>query len=159
MGDVRFRVSAGLAKLNKIGCGMNKIGWFIKSKHRAGYTRCDSEQNRVVRGEHFLGAVIGACFEASNTEKTVWGAARTQGVVGSGARTRFGGVLQTCVSAPRREKKGTRFCSETTRVYPILSISQKKMIPGKWKARERELTTFDKNRRAMGMLNPLRDKN
>ena len=43
--------------------------------------------------------------------------------MGSGARTRFGGVLQTCVSAPRREKKGTRFCSETTRVYPILSIS------------------------------------
>ena len=49
-----------------------------------------------------------------------WGAARTQGVVGSGARTRFGGVLQTCVSAPRREKKVpdfvqkppgyTRFC-------------------------------------------------
>ena len=61
-----------------------------------------------------------------NTAKTVWGAARTQGVVGSGTRTRFGGVLQTCVSAPRREKKGTRFCSETTRVYPILPISQKK---------------------------------
>ena len=31
--------------------------------------------------------------------------------------------MQTCVSAPRREKKGTPFCSETTRVYPILSIS------------------------------------
>ena len=31
--------------------------------------------------------------------------------------------MQTCVSAPRRQKKGTRFCSETTRVYPILSIS------------------------------------
>ena len=59
-GDVRFRVSADLAKWNKIGCGMNKIGWFIKSKHRAGYTRCVPEQNRVVRGEHFLGAVIGA---------------------------------------------------------------------------------------------------
>ena len=63
------------------------------------------------------------CFEGSNTEKTVWGAARTQGVVGSGARTRFGGVLQTCVSAPCREKRGTRFCSETTRLYLILSIS------------------------------------
>ena len=48
--------------------------------------------------------------------------------MGSGARTRFGGVLQTCVSAPRREKKNTRFCSETTRVYPILSISQKKKL-------------------------------
>ena len=43
--------------------------------------------------------------------------------MGSGARTRFRGVLQTCVSAPRREKKGTLFCLETTRVYPILSIS------------------------------------
>ena len=48
--------------------------------------------------------------------------------MGSGARTRFGGVLQTYVSAPRREIKGTRFCSETTRVYPILPISQKRNI-------------------------------
>ena len=31
--------------------------------------------------------------------------------------------LASCVRAPRSEKKGTRFCSETTRVYPILSIS------------------------------------
>ena len=29
----------------------------------------------------------------------------------------------------------------------------------KRKARERELATFDENRRAMGMLNPMRDKN
>ena len=36
--------------------------------------------------------------------------------------------MQAYVSAPRRGKKGTRFCSETTRVYPILSISQKKML-------------------------------
>ena len=120
-----------LCGMNKIGCSMNKIGLFIKSKHRAGHTRCVPEQNRVVRGEHFLGAVIGAVLRA-NTEKTVWGAARTQGVVGSGARTRFGGVLQTCVSAPRREKKGTRFCSETTRVYPILSISLPFLLPGGW---------------------------
>ena len=48
--------------------------------------------------------------------------------MGSGARTRFGGVLQTYVSAPRREIKGTRFCSETTRVYPIFPISQKRNI-------------------------------
>ena len=41
----------------------------------------------------------------------------------SGARRRFGGVFQAYVSAPRRGKKGTRFCPETTRVYPILSIS------------------------------------
>ena len=27
------------------------------------------------------------------------------------------------------------------------------------KARERELATFDENRRAVGMLNPMRDKN
>ena len=27
------------------------------------------------------------------------------------------------------------------------------------KARERELATFDENRRAAGMLNPMRDKN
>ena len=73
-GDVRFRVSAGHAKLNKIGCGMNKIGcsmnkigWLIKSKHRAGYTRC--EQNRVVRGEHFLGAVIGAVLRGRTPKK------------------------------------------------------------------------------------------
>ena len=75
-GDVRFRVSAGLAKLNKIGCGMNKIGcsmnkigWFMKSKHRAGYTRCVPEQNRVVRGEHFLGAVIGAVLRGRTPKK------------------------------------------------------------------------------------------
>ena len=29
----------------------------------------------------------------------------------------------------------------------------------KWKARERELATFDENRQAVGMLNPMRDKN
>ena len=74
--DARFRVSAGLVKLNKIGCGMNKIGcsmnkigWFIKSKHRAGYTRCVPEQNRVVRGEHFLGAVIGAVLRGRTPKK------------------------------------------------------------------------------------------
>ena len=81
---------------------LNKIGLFVEST--------------------FWAPSLGR-FEGSNTEKTVWGAARTQGVVGSGTRTRFGGVLQTCVSALRREKKGTRFCSETTRVYPMLSIS------------------------------------
>ena len=27
-----------------------------------------------------------------------------------------------------------------------------------WKARKRELATFDENRRAVGMLNPVRDK-
>ena len=59
-GEMSVSVSAGLAKVNKIGCSMNKIGWFMKSKHRAGYTRCVPEQNPVVRGEHFLGAVIGA---------------------------------------------------------------------------------------------------
>ena len=48
--------------------------------------------------------------EGSNAEKTVWGAARTQGAVSSGARRRFGGVLQAYVSAPGRGKKGTRFC-------------------------------------------------
>ena len=32
-------------------------------------------------------------------------------------------ILRTFCRRPRREKKGTRFCSETTRVYPILSIS------------------------------------
>ena len=34
----------------------------------------------------------------------------------------------------------------------------KKMISGKHTARERELATFDDYRRAVGMLNPVRDK-
>ena len=46
-----------------------QIGWFIKSKHRAGYTRCVPEQNRVVRGEHFLGAVIGAVLSIRTPKK------------------------------------------------------------------------------------------
>ena len=46
-----------------------KIGWFMKSKHRAGYTRCVPEQNRVVRGEHFLGAVIGAVLRGRTPKK------------------------------------------------------------------------------------------
>ena len=49
--------------------GMNKIGWFIKSKHRAGYTRCVPEQNRVVRRENVLGAVIGAVLRARTPKK------------------------------------------------------------------------------------------
>ena len=71
----------------------------------------------VERGRHWR------CFEGSNAAGTVWAAASTLGAVDSGAIRRFEGVLQTYVSAPRREKKGTRFFSETTRVYPILSIS------------------------------------
>ena len=55
--------------MNKIGCSMNKIGWFMKSKHRAGYTRCVPEKNRVVRGEHFLGAVIGAVLSGRTPKK------------------------------------------------------------------------------------------
>ena len=64
---------------NRVQYEQNRVVYKIEA-----YTRCVPEQNRVVRGEHFLGAVIGAVFEGSNTEKTVWGAARTQGVVGSG---------------------------------------------------------------------------
>ena len=55
--------------MHKIGRSMNKIGCFIKSKHRAGYTRCVPEQNRVVRGEHFLGAVIGAVLKGRTPKK------------------------------------------------------------------------------------------
>ena len=118
--DLGQRSSVLGCGMNKIGCSMNKIGWFIKSKHRAGYTRCVPEQNRVVRGEHFLGAVIAAVLRGRTTKKRFCGAARTQGLVGVGVRTRFGGVLHTCVSAPRRDKKVpdfvqkppgyTRFC-------------------------------------------------
>ena len=50
-------------------CGMNKIGWFINSKHRAGYILCVPEPNRVVRGEHFLGAVIGAVLRGRTPKK------------------------------------------------------------------------------------------
>ena len=74
-------------------CGMNKIGWFIKSKHRAGYTRCCSSTKSGCSWRALFGRRHWRCFEGSNTEKTVWGAACTQGVVGSGARTRFGGVF------------------------------------------------------------------
>ena len=84
------------------------------------------------------------CFEGSNTEKTVWGAARKQGVVGSGARTRFGGVLQTCVSAPRREKKVpyfvqkppgyTRFCQ-----FREKEIKRKQFNVFSWRFRRRWL--------------------
>ena len=99
---------------------LNKIGYLFFRDGARLRTSAKRLQNAFWR---LFGRRHWRCFEYSNTEKTVWGAARTQGVVGSGARTRFGGVLQTCVSALRREKNGTRFCSETTRVYPILSIS------------------------------------
>ena len=98
----------------------NRVVYKIEAQGRV-YPVCSSAKSGC-SWRALLGAVIWRCFEGSNTEQTVWGAARTQGVVGSGARTRFGGVLQTRVSAPRREKKGTRFCSETTRVYPISSM-------------------------------------
>ena len=39
----------------------------------------------------------------------------------------------------------------------LLAFSCKKEIDWR-KARERELATFDENRRAVGMLNPMRDK-
>ena len=58
-----------LCGMNKIGCSMNKIGWLIKSKHRARYARCVPEQNRVVRGEHFSGAVIGAVLRGRTPKK------------------------------------------------------------------------------------------
>ena len=108
-GDVRFRVSAGLAKLNIIGCGMNKIGWFKKSKRRAGYTRCVPEQNRVVRGEHFLGAVIGAVLRIRTPKNGLGCCAHTRS---SGFRRqnafwrRFADVRKR---APSRKKR-----------YPIL---------------------------------------
>ena len=51
------------------GVFLNKIGLFVESA-LFGRRHC-------------------RCFEESNTEKTVWGAACTQGVVGSGARTRL----------------------------------------------------------------------
>ena len=54
---------------------MNKIGYFMKSKHRAGYTRCVPEQNRVVGREHFLGAVIGAVLRV-RTPKKMFGVLR-----------------------------------------------------------------------------------
>ena len=66
LGPKIFRAGCGM---NRIGCSMNKNGWFIKSKHSAGYTRCVPEQNRVVRGEHFLGAVIGAVLRIRTPKK------------------------------------------------------------------------------------------
>ena len=56
-------------QVNKNGCRMNKICQFMKSKHRAGYTGCIPEQNRVVRREHILGAVIGAVLRVRAPKK------------------------------------------------------------------------------------------
>ena len=58
----------------------------------------------------------------SNTDRTVWGAARTRGAVGSGARRQSGGVSQTCASAPHREEKYTRLCQFPLFVYYLYRI-------------------------------------
>ena len=111
---------------NRVKYEQNRVVYKIEAQGRV-YPVCSTTKSGC-SWRALFGRRHWRCFEGSNIEKTVWGAARTQGIVGSGARTRFGGVLRTCVSAPRREKKGTRFCSETTRVYPILSIYQKSFI-------------------------------
>ena len=70
-GEMSVSVSPRALQVNKNGCIMNKIGYFMKSKHRAGCTRCVPEQNRVVRREHFLGAVIGAVVRVRAPKKRV----------------------------------------------------------------------------------------
>ena len=68
-GEMSVSVSPRVLHVNKNGCSTNKIGQFIKSKHGVGYTRCVPEQNRVVRREHFLGAVIGAVLRTRTPQK------------------------------------------------------------------------------------------
>ena len=43
--------------------------YFFREIDKIGYTRVVSEQNRVVRGEHFLGAVIGAVLRIRTPKK------------------------------------------------------------------------------------------
>ena len=45
----------------------NRVVYKIEAQGR--YTRCVPEQNRVVRGEHFLGAVIGAVLRGRTPKK------------------------------------------------------------------------------------------
>ena len=74
-GEMSVSVSPRVLQVNKNGCSMNKIGQFMKSKHRAGYTRRVPQQNRVVSRQHFLGAVIGT-FLRVRTLKTWFGVLR-----------------------------------------------------------------------------------
>ena len=89
----------------KSGAHMNKIGWFIKSKQRTGYTPQDPAHNRVVRVRALFGTPFSRSFEARKTAEAVWGVAHRLGAVGAGLRTRFGGVSETYVNAPPLQKK------------------------------------------------------
>ena len=66
-------------------------------------------------------------------------------------RPRIPSSIPTVPTRPNEVAHDTR-----TRTHGIL-LALKKLL---WrKAREREVATFDENRRAVGMLNPTRDKN
>ena len=67
-------------------------------------------------------------------------------------------AIYTCQVRTTRTSHQIHAFHVRTLCIPIYIYTNKLKIDQR-KARERELATFDENRRAVGMLNPMRDKN